>query len=174
MLASVYEVLQRFVPFGVGRRPVIHCHHNYLAEDLHYGQRMIITRKGAVRAGITDLGIIPGSMGAKTYIVAGLGSPDSFQSCSHGAGRVMSRTEAKKQFTVEDHARATEGVECDKTEGTLDETPSAYKDIEAVMAAQSDLVTPLYSVKQFLCVKGKSKGHRWDKHKQEISNEEAV
>jgi len=166
MLQAAYETLNQFVGFaGIGRGVLIHCHHNYLAEEVHHGEKLFITRKGAVRAAEGDMGIIPGSMGARTYIVAGLGSEDSFCSCSHGAGRKMSRTEAKKNFTVADHAAATLGVECDKTEGTLDETPGAYKDIEAVMAAQSDLVTPLYSVKQFLCVKGKSEGHRWDKKK---------
>lgn len=143
----------------------VHCHHNYMAEETHYGEKLFITRKGAVRASKDDLGIIPGSMGARTYIVSGLGSADSFGSCSHGAGRTMSRTAAKKAFTVEDHIRATEGVECDKTEGTLDETPGAYKDIDAVMAAQSDLVKPLFTMKQFLCVKGKGEEKKWQKKK---------
>jgi len=167
MVQAAYETLFNFVDpvLGIGRGCLIHCHHNYLAEEVHHGEKLFITRKGAVKVDVGDRGIIPGSMGARTYIVEGLGSEDSFCSCSHGAGRKMSRTEAKKNFTVADHAAATRGVECDKTEGTLDETPGAYKDIEAVMAAQSDLVTPLYSVKQFLCVKGKSEGHRWDKKK---------
>jgi tRNA-splicing ligase RtcB len=169
MLQAAYETLHQFVDpaLGIGRGCLVHCHHNYLTEETHGGEKLFIARKGAVRAEAGDFGIIPGSMGARTYIVEGLGSEDSFCSCSHGAGRKMSRTEAKKNFTVADHAAATLGVECDKTEGTLDETPGAYKDIEAVLAAQSDLVKPLYFVKQFLCIKGKSEGHRWDKKKVE-------
>jgi len=132
----------------------VHLHHNYVSWERHFGQNVMITRKGAVRADKDTFGIIPGSMGARTYIVRGLGSQDSFHSCSHGAGRAMSRTAALKQFTVEQHAAATAGVECDKTAGTLDETPMAYKDIDAVMAAQTDLVEPIVTMKQFLCVKG--------------------
>jgi tRNA-splicing ligase RtcB len=169
MMQAAIETVTKFVQsgLGVGRGPLVHCHHNYLAEELHQGQQLFITRKGAVRAGHEDLGIIPGSMGARTYIVRGKGSEDSFCSCSHGAGRVMSRTQAKKQFTVEQHALATQGVECDKTADTIDETPGAYKSIDAVMAAQSDLVQPLFTVKQFLCVKGKGEPKKWKKNKQE-------
>lgn len=134
----------------------VHCHHNYISWEYHFGKQCIITRKGAVRAHEGDLGIIPGSMGARTYIVRGLGNPDSFHTCSHGAGRMMSRTQALKQFTVEDHIKATEGVECIKDRTVLDETPGAYKDIETVMAAQNDLVEPVHKLKQFLCVKGAS------------------
>ena len=134
----------------------INCHHNYVAWENHYGKNILVTRKGAVRAQDGDRGIIPGSMGARTYVVMGLGNPESFNSCSHGAGRAMGRNEACKTFTVEQHAAATLGVECDKTAGTLDETPAAYKPIEDVMRAQSDLITPLVMLKQFLCVKGKS------------------
>jgi hypothetical protein len=115
---------------------------------------VFVTRKGAVRAGAGDLGIIPGSMGARSFIVKGKGNPESFHSCSHGAGRVMSRTQAKKQYTVEDHIAATEGVECRKDAGVIDETPMAYKDIDAVMAAQSDLVDIVHTLKQVVCVKG--------------------
>jgi tRNA-splicing ligase RtcB len=132
----------------------IQCHHNYVAWENHGGENLIVTRKGAVRAREGDLGIIPGSMGAKSYIVRGKGSPHSFHSCSHGAGRVMSRTEAKKRFTVEDHEAATHGVECRKDEGVLDETPGAYKDIDAVMASQADLVEVVHTLKQIVCVKG--------------------
>ena len=132
----------------------IHCHHNYVAWESHFGENILVTRKGAVRARLGDLGIIPGSMGARTYIVRGLGNPDSFHTCSHGAGRAMGRREAMRQFTLADHAKATEGVECRKDASVLDETPGAYKDIEAVMAAQSDLVEPVYRLKQFVCVKG--------------------
>jgi tRNA-splicing ligase RtcB (3'-phosphate/5'-hydroxy nucleic acid ligase) len=174
MRSAALETLDRFVDpaTGIGKGVLVHCHHNYLAEETHFGEKLFITRKGAVRATVNDKGIIPGSMGARTYIVAGLGSEDSFMSCSHGAGRKMSRTEAKKTFTVEQHAAATLGVECDKTEGTLDETPGAYKDIDAVIAAQSDLIKPLYFVKQFLCVKGKGEAKRWQKIKtEEVSSD---
>ena len=113
-----------------------------------------MTRKGAVRAGQGDLGIIPGSMGARSYIVRGKGHPESFESCSHGAGRAMSRTEAKRRFTVEDHVRATEGIECRKDKDVIDETPAAYKSIDAVMEAQADLVDVVHTLKQVVCVKG--------------------
>jgi tRNA-splicing ligase RtcB len=132
----------------------VNCHHNYVAVEEHYGQRVFVTRKGAVRAGKNDLGIIPGSMGAKSFIVRGKGNPESFESCSHGAGRAMSRTAAKKRFTLEDHARATEGIECRKDAEVIDETPAAYKSIDAVMAAQSDLVDVVHTLKQVVVVKG--------------------
>lgn len=132
----------------------VNCHHNYIAKEQHFGSNVWITRKGAVRAREGDLGIIPGSMGVKSYIVRGKGNPESFHSCSHGAGRRMSRTEAKRTFTLEDHATATEGVECRKDAGVIDETPGAYKDIDAVMAAQSDLVEIIHTLKQVVCVKG--------------------
>jgi tRNA-splicing ligase RtcB len=120
----------------------------------HFGERVLVTRKGAVRAGVGDFGIIPGSMGAKSFIVKGRGNPESFCSCSHGAGRKMSRTEAKKRFTVKDHERDTLGVECRKDADVVDETPRAYKDIDAVMAAQADLVEIVHTLKQVICVKG--------------------
>ena len=132
----------------------IHCHHNYTAMEHHFGVNVWVTRKGAVRARSGDMGIIPGSMGARSFIVMGKGSADSFHSCSHGAGRAMSRTQAKREFTVEDHAIATRGVECRKDAGVLDETPGAYKDIDAVMEAQSDLVEIVHTLKQVVCVKG--------------------
>ncbi len=132
----------------------INCHHNYMAWENHFGENVMVTRKGAVRARTGDLGIIPGSMGAKSFIVRGKGNPDSFNSCSHGAGRVMSRTQARKQFTLADHVAATDGVECRKDVGGIDETPQAYKDIDAVMAAQSDLVKIVHTLKQVVCVKG--------------------
>jgi tRNA-splicing ligase RtcB len=113
-----------------------------------------VTRKGAVRAGLGDMGIIPGSMGAKSFIVRGLGNEESFCSCSHGAGRVMSRTQAKKEVSIDDHIRATEGVECRKDAGVIDETPRAYKSIDKVMDAQKDLVEIVYTLKQVVCVKG--------------------
>jgi tRNA-splicing ligase RtcB len=113
-----------------------------------------VTRKGAVRAGVGELGIIPGSMGAKSFIVQGNGNEDSFCTCSHGAGRAMSRTEAKRRFTLADHRAATEGVECRKDAGVIDETPMAYKDIDAVMAAQADLIDVVHTLRQVVCVKG--------------------
>ena len=132
----------------------INCHHNYVARERHYGQNILITRKGAVRAQPGDMGIIPGSMGARSYIVRGKGNPESFMSCSHGAGRAMSRGEAKRRFTVEDHRRMTEGVECRKDADVIDETPAAYKSIDAVMSAQTDLVEVVHTLRQVVCVKG--------------------
>jgi tRNA-splicing ligase RtcB len=140
-------------PFVAGRK-AINCHHNYVARERHYGQNILVTRKGAVRAREGDMGIIPGSMGARSYIVRGKGNLESFTSCSHGAGRAMSRTEAKRRFSVEDHKRMTEGVECRKDAEVIDETPAAYKSIEAVMAAQSDLVEIAHTLRQVVCVKG--------------------
>jgi tRNA-splicing ligase RtcB len=132
----------------------VNCHHNYVAREKHYGKSVLVTRKGAVRARQGDLGIIPGSMGARSYITRGLGNPESFTSCSHGAGRAMSRTAAKKAFTLEDHARATADVECRKDADVLDETPGAYKSIDAVMHAQRDLVEVVHTLRQVVCVKG--------------------
>lgn len=132
----------------------VNCHHNYVSRERHYGADVFVTRKGAVRARKGELGIIPGSMGARSYIVKGKGNPESFCSCSHGAGRVMSRTEAKKQFSLADHEKATAGVECRKDLDVLDETPQAYKDIDTVMEAQKDLVEVVHTLKQVLCVKG--------------------
>lgn len=134
----------------------VHCHHNYLATERHFGKNLMITRKGAVRADAEDYAIIPGSMGARTYIAKGLGNRDSFHSCSHGAGRVMSRTKAIQKITVEQHINATEGIVCYKGAEVIDESPAAYKPIEAVMAAQSDLVTPVVELRQLICVKGLS------------------
>jgi tRNA-splicing ligase RtcB len=142
-----------FPPFAVTDLAV-NCHHNYVALEDHFGANVYVTRKGAVRARAGELGIIPGSMGARSYIVEGLGNPDSFHSCSHGAGRVMSRNEAKAKISLDDHVAATAGIECRKDEGVLDESPAAYKPIDAVMAAQADLVRPLHELRQILCVKG--------------------
>ena len=133
---------------------LVNCHHNYVAREVHYGEEVLVTRKGAVRAGRGDLGIIPGSMGARSFIVRGLGNPESFMSCSHGAGRAMSRTEAKRRFTVLDHEEATKGVECRKDKDVIDETPGAYKSIDAVMEAQKDLVEVVHRLRQVVCVKG--------------------
>ena len=132
----------------------VNCHHNYVARETHFGAEVWVTRKGAVRAGKGDLGIIPGSMGARSFIVRGKGDAQSFCSCAHGAGRAMSRREAKRRFTLDDHARATEGVECRKDADVIDETPGAYKQIDAVMAAQDDLVEVVHTLKQVVCVKG--------------------
>lgn len=132
----------------------VNCHHNYISRERHFGEDLLITRKGAVRAGLGELGIIPGSMGAKSFIVRGLGNEDSYCSCSHGAGRVLSRTAAKKLYSIDDHIEATEGVECRKDADVIDETPMAYKDIEAVMEAQSELVEVVHTLKQVVCVKG--------------------
>ncbi len=133
---------------------VVNCHHNYVTVESHYGQEVWVTRKGAVRAGTNDMGIIPGSMGARSFIVRGKGNPESFESCSHGAGRAMSRGAAKRRFTLADHEQATHGVECRKDKDVLDETPGAYKSIEAVMAAQQDLVEIVHTLRQVVCVKG--------------------
>jgi len=130
------------------------CHHNYASIENHGGKNVIVTRKGAVRARNGDLGIIPGSMGACSYLVEGLQNDDSYHSCSHGAGRKMSRTAAFKKFTVEDHLKATEGVFCNKTKDVLDETPGAYKDISKVIKAQEDLIQPYAILKQIVCIKG--------------------
>lgn len=154
MMDAVLATLRTSFPDFSITDTAINCHHNYVNEEKHYGARVWLTRKGAVRAQKGDLGIIPGSMGAKSFIVRGLGNHESFNTCSHGAGRIMSRTQAKKQFTLEDHARDTMGVECRKDEEVLDETPKAYKDIEKVMAAQSDLVEIVHTLKQVVCVKG--------------------
>jgi len=132
----------------------IDCHHNFVEKENHFGRNVFVTRKGAVRARIGDKCIIPGSMGTNTYIVEGKGNPESFCSCSHGAGRAMSRTKARNTFTVEDHVLATMGVECNKGIDVLDETPGAYKDIDLVMAAQESLVTKVHTLKQFMCIKG--------------------
>lgn len=156
MMRNVLAVLERHFPGRLGNidELAINCHHNYVAKENHYGKNVWLTRKGAVRAREGDLGIIPGSMGARSFIVRGKGNKESFCSCSHGAGRLMSRGEAIKHVSLEDHAKATEGVECRKDEGVLDESPAAYKPIDAVMAAQSDLVEIVYELKQVLCVKG--------------------
>ncbi|MCB1583277.1 MAG: RtcB family protein [Marinicella sp.] len=154
MMNLVLEALAKHLPeFGI-KKQAINCHHNYIARENHFGSNVIVTRKGAVRARVDDYGIIPGSMGAKSFIVRGLGNEDSFCSCSHGAGRVMSRTKAKKVFSLQDHIEATKGVECRKDNAVIDETPKAYKDIDAVMNAQKDLVEIVHTLKQVVCVKG--------------------
>ena len=154
MLQTVLGAMRTVLPDFTILEEAVNCHHNYVAREHHYGKNVLLTRKGAVSARDGELGIIPGSMGVKSYIVRGKGNPESFHSCSHGAGRRMSRRAARETFTIEDHAKATDGVECRKDEGVLDETPGAYKDIDAVMAAQSDLVDVEHTLRQVLCVKG--------------------
>jgi tRNA-splicing ligase RtcB len=155
MMKNLIETVRKVIPKPFeAHLEAVNCHHNYVQKEHHFGEDVFITRKGAVSARKGELGIIPGSMGARSYIVRGLGNPESFESCSHGAGRVMSRTKAKKMFTVDDQIKATEGVECRKDEAVIDEIPMAYKDIDAVMQAQKDLVEVVYTLKQVLCVKG--------------------
>jgi tRNA-splicing ligase RtcB len=151
LIATVRKVIAK--PFE-SHVEAVNCHHNYVQRERHFGEDVFVTRKGAVSAKRGELGIIPGSMGARSYIVRGLGNPESFESCSHGAGRLMSRTKAKKMYTVQDQVRATEGVECRKDANVIDEIPMAYKDIDAVMAAQRDLVEVVHTLKQVVCVKG--------------------
>ncbi len=155
MMAHVIDALRGQIakPFDA-ECEAVNCHHNYVRREHHFGKNVLVTRKGAVRAAKGTMGIIPGSMGAKSFIVRGLGNPESFDSCSHGAGRVMSRTEAKKLVTLDEHLADTAGVECRKDAGVIDETPKAYKPIEAVMAAQADLVEIVHTLKQVVCVKG--------------------
>jgi tRNA-splicing ligase RtcB len=152
------------VPFSV-TGGAINCHHNYVAVENHFGKNVYVTRKGAIRAREGDLGIIPGSMGARSFIVRGKGNPESYCSCSHGAGRKMSRTAAEKLFTVADVIEQTKGVECAKDDSVLDEIPGAYKDIDAVMAQQSDLVEVVHTLKQIMCVKGPKENKKWGRGK---------
>lgn len=154
MMSQVLSALAKIMPGLFITKTAVNCHHNYVEMENHFGSNVWITRKGAVRARKGDLGIIPGSMGTRSYIVEGLGNKDSFNSCSHGAGRVMSRTKARNAFTVADLEAQTEGVECRKDADVLDEIPGAYKDIDEVMANQIDLVKPLHTLKQIVCVKG--------------------
>jgi tRNA-splicing ligase RtcB len=154
MMDIVLAALRRHLPVFEVTTEAVNCHHNYVQREQHYGEKVWVTRKGAIRAGIGELGIIPGSMGAKSYIVRGRGSDESFHSCAHGAGRRMSRSAAQKQFTAADLARQTEGVICRKDSGVVDEIPSAYKPINEVMENQRDLVEVVHTLKQVLCVKG--------------------
>ena len=153
MVDLAVGVLRRHFP-RLTTGEAIFCHHNYVAEEHHYGQDVLVTRKGAIRAGAGELGIIPGSMGTRSYIVRGLGNAESFESASHGAGRRMSRGEAKRRFTLKDLLQQTEGVECRKDGGVLDEIPGAYKSIEKVMEDQRDLVEVVAELKQVMCIKG--------------------
>lgn len=155
MMHRVLEALSREIPKPfITEQEAVNCHHNYVQKEQHFGEEVLVTRKGAVSARKGQMGIIPGSMGAKSFIVRGLGDEESFCSCSHGAGRVMSRTEAKKRFLVSDQKMATAHVECRKDSDVIDEIPMAYKDIDAVMAAQSSLVEIVHTLRQVVCVKG--------------------
>lgn len=154
MMDNVFSSLLSFIPYIKATDQVINCHHNYVDIENHFGRNVYITRKGAIRAREGDRGIIPGSMGAKSFIVTGKGNPDSFHSCSHGAGRVMSRRKAKETVTEEDFIKQVKGVECEIKSSRFDEAPSAYKNIDEVMDNQQDLVSIDYTLKQVLCVKG--------------------
>ena len=154
MLELVLAALQRHLPPFTVTTEAVNCHHNYVAQEHHYGENVWVTRKGAIRARAGDLGIVPGSMGARSFIVRGLGNPESFCSSAHGAGRKMSRTAAEKQFTVADMVAQTQGVICRKDKDVIDEIPGAYKDIDQVMANQADLTEILHTLKQVVCVKG--------------------
>jgi len=156
MMSALIDGIQATgkLPAFEARLEAVNCHHNYVAREHHFGENVFVTRKGAVRARRGDLGIIPGSMGARSYIVRGLGNDASFHSCSHGAGRAMSRAAARRRFTVADHVAATEGIECRKDEDVIDETPMAYKSIDQVMEAQRDLVEVAHTLRQVVCVKG--------------------
>ncbi|MDM8546344.1 RtcB family protein [Candidatus Venteria ishoeyi] len=154
MMRLLLQALQTQFPHFAITKEAINCHHNYVSVEEHFGAQVYLTRKGAISAQQGELGIIPGSMGAKSYIVRGLGNPESFCSCSHGAGRVMSRSAAKRQFNQDDLSQQTQGVECRKDTGVIDEIPGAYKDIEQVMDNQRDLVEIVHTLKQVVCVKG--------------------
>jgi tRNA-splicing ligase RtcB len=154
MLELVLAALQRHLPPFTVTTEAVNCHHNYVAQEHHYGENVWVTRKGAIRARQGDMGIVPGSMGARSFIVRGLGNPESFCSSAHGAGRKMSRTAAEKQFTVADMVAQTKGVICRKDKDVIDEIPGAYKDIDQVMANQADLTEVLHTLKQVVCVKG--------------------
>ena len=154
MLELVLAALQRHLPPFTVTTEAVNCHHNYVAQEHHFGENVWVTRKGAIRARVGDLGIVPGSMGARSFIVRGRGHPESFCSSAHGAGRKMSRTAAEKQFTVADMVAQTKGVICRKDKDVIDEIPGAYKDIDQVMANQADLTEILHTLKQVVCVKG--------------------
>ncbi|WP_066796245.1 RtcB family protein [Sphingomonas soli] len=154
MMHRTLEALRKHLPAFKTDKRAINCHHNYATRENHFGENVWVTRKGAVRARAGDLGIIPGSMGTGSFIVEGLGNEQSFCSCSHGAGRVMSRAAAKKLISLEDHAKAMQGIEARVDEAVLDESPAAYKDIGAVMAAQQDLVAIRHRLRQVINIKG--------------------
>ena len=154
MMRLILEAIRPLLPSFQMSKEAINCHHNYVTQETHFGANVYVTRKGAISAQVDELGIIPGSMGAKSYIVRGKGNPESFCSCSHGAGRRMSRSKAKRLFSVDDLTAQTAGIECRKDSGVLDELPAAYKDIDQVMAYQADLVEVVHTLRQVLCIKG--------------------
>ena len=154
MMRLVLEALQKHLPKFTTMQEAINCHHNYVQQEQHFGQEVYVTRKGAISAQLGQLGITSRSMGAKSYIVRGLGNQQSFCSCSHGAGRRMSRTEAKRRFNVLDLEQQTQGIECRKDKGVVDEIPAAYKDIDTVMQHQTDLVEVVHTLRQIICIKG--------------------
>ncbi|QGW66454.1 RtcB family protein [Lysobacter soli] len=154
MMARVLHEMRHRLPKFQTEKSAVNCHHNYVQREDHFGESLLVTRKGAVSAREGELGIIPGSMGARSFIVRGKGNADSFHSCSHGAGRVMSRTAARARITLKEHREATAHVECRKDAGVIDESPAAYKDIDAVMAAQRDLVEIVHTLRQVVCIKG--------------------
>ena len=154
MMRLILEAIRPLLPPFQMTKEAVNCHHNYVSQENHYGEDLLITRKGAIRAGLDELGIIPGSMGARSFIVRGKANPESFCSCSHGAGRKMSRSKAKLLFSQDDLIQQTQGIECRKDSGVIDEIPGAYKDIDQVMANQSDLIEIVHTLKQILCIKG--------------------
>lgn len=154
MMRLILEAIRPQLPPFQMTKEAINCHHNYVSQENHYEEDLLITRKGAIRAGLDELGIIPGSMGARSFIVRGKANPESFCSCSHGAGRKMSRSKAKLLFSQDDLIQQTQGIECRKDSGVIDEIPGAYKDIDQVMANQSDLIEIVHTLKQILCIKG--------------------
>jgi tRNA-splicing ligase RtcB len=154
MLELTIAAMKRHLPDFLADVQVIDCHHNYVQKETHFGEEVWVTRKGAIRSAAGTLGIVPGSMGTRSYIVRGKGNPESFESSAHGAGRVMSRTTANRRFKAEDLEKQTQGVICRKDSGVLDEIPAAYKNIDEVMANQSDLVEIVHTLKQVVCVKG--------------------
>jgi tRNA-splicing ligase RtcB len=154
MMEAILEAMRAHLPPFRVVGEAISCHHNYVAREKHFGENLLVTRKGAIRAGEGELGIIPGSMGARSFIVRGKGNPESLCSCAHGAGRRMSRSEAKRRFSTADVAKQTEGIECRKDSGVIDEIPGAYKPIDEVMANQADLVDVVHTLRQVVCVKG--------------------
>ena len=154
MMSRVLMALREIAPPFQLSKMAVNCHHNYVQREEHFGEMIWLTRKGAVSARAGEYGIIPGSMGSRSFIVRGKGNAESFCSCSHGAGRRMSRSEAKRRFTVDDHAKATKGIECRKDKAVIDETPMAYKNIDAVIAAQADLIEVVHTLRQIVCVKG--------------------
>ena len=154
MMQLVLAALRETLPPFTTHELAVDCHHNYVARERHFGADVLVTRKGAIRAGAGELGIIPGSMGTRSYIVRGKGNPESFESCAHGAGRRFSRGEARRRFTTADLSEQTRGIECRKDDGVLDELPGAYKDIDTVMANQDDLVEVVHALRQVVVVKG--------------------